>query len=416
MNTKIQPIGFSEAQAVVREVGARHRFPIERVPVSIAAGRVLAEAIIAAIYLPGFDNSAMDCFAVRHADLTVTEHSTLPLADEQFAGIDRELVLAPGTAIRITTGAPLPRGADTVVIKENATVADGYVTLAAGTVRGANIRRRGEDMQVADRAIAESTRLLPAQASLAAALGLGELPVYRRPRVAVFSSGDELRQPGQALAPGEIYDSNQALLSNLLAGEGIGARAFPSLPDDPAHIRDALAAAGAQCDLLITCGGVSAGEKDFLPALIAAHGELYFWKVRIKPGMPVLFGRFGDTLVMALPGNPVAVLATFRTLVVPLLDAMQGISVEAPPLYARLSAALHKAHSRFEFQRGWVHSKSDGSLWVDADPVTGSHRLAAAARANALLCIPEGPQLLAQGDVVQVLALGGWMDLADGRS
>jgi len=408
MTAKIQPIGFSEAQAMVREVGTAHRLPIERVPVCAAAGRVLAEAVVATIELPGFDNSAMDGFAVRAADLDAAAPSSLRLADEQFAGVDRELVLAPGTTIRITTGAPLPRGADTIVIKENATVADGCVTLAAGTSPGANIRHRGEDLRAGDVAIAESTHQLPAQASLAAALGLGELPVYRRPRVAVFSSGDELRQPGQSLAPGEIYDSNHALLTNLLAGEGISAQAFPSLSDDPARIRDALTQASTQCDLLITCGGVSAGEKDFVPALIAAHGELYFWKVRIKPGMPVLFGRFGNTLVMALPGNPVAVLATFRTLVVPLLDALQGISTAPPVLYARLSAPLHKQHARCEFQRGSVYSQSDGSLWVAADPVTGSHRLAAAARANALLCIPEGSQQLAQGDVVQVLALGGY--------
>lgn len=408
MSSNNAAIGFSEAQAIVRAVGARHRLSVESVSVNAAAGRVLAEPVIAAIDLPGFDNSAMDGFAVRAADLGAATSGGLRLADEQFAGIDRELVLAPGTAIRITTGAPLPEGADTVVIKENASVADGRVTVTATTAAGANIRRRGEDLRRGELALAAATRLLPAQASLAAALGLAEVPVFARPRVAVFSSGDELRQPGQALAPGEIYDSNHALISNLLAGEGISAQSYPALPDDPLRIRDALAAAGARCDLLITCGGVSAGEKDYLPALIAEHGERYFWKVRIKPGMPVLFGRFADTLVMALPGNPVAVLATFRTLVVPLLDTLQGISAAPPARYARLSAALHKPHPRLEFQRGWIYGQPDGSLWVDADPVTGSNRLAAAARANALLCIPEGPQHLAPGDAVQVLALGVW--------
>ncbi|PKM39518.1 MAG: molybdopterin molybdenumtransferase MoeA, partial [Gammaproteobacteria bacterium HGW-Gammaproteobacteria-1] len=220
---------------------ARHAPLADTVAINAAAGRVLAETIIAAIDLPGFDNSAMDGFAVRAADLNAAAPSTLRLADEQFAGIDRKLVLAPATAIRITTGAPLPAGADTVVIKENASVADGYVTLAAGTTPGANIRRRGEDLRSGELAISAASRLLPAQASLAAALGFGELLMYRRPRVAVFSGGDELRQPGQALAAGEIYDSNHALVSSLLAGEGISARAFPSLPDDPLQIRAALA-------------------------------------------------------------------------------------------------------------------------------------------------------------------------------
>jgi len=405
MNAAAAPIGFAEALAIVARVGACHRTEVERAAVAVAAGRVLAHTLIADVALPGFDNSAMDGFAVRAADLAVQAPTRLPLAASQFAGIDQKLVLAAGRAIRITTGAPLPAGADTVVIKEQATVADDVVTLAPGTRCGANIRHRGEDLAVGAPAIAAGTALNPAQASLAAALGCAELSVFRRPRVAVFSTGDELRQPGEPLSPGMLYDSNAPLLHNLLAAEGIIVSRAGHLADAPERIREALLEAAQSCDLILTCGGVSAGEMDHLPALVTELGEVLFWKVRIKPGMPVLFGRIGGALILALPGNPVAVLATFHTLAIALLDAMQGRTTPRPRWVARLDAPLHKSHGRLEFQRGLLRCEADASLWVSADAATGSHRLAAAAQANVLICVPEGSQQLARGALLDVLPL-----------
>lgn len=399
------PIGFAEARAIVARIGADTRLPIEQVAVEMAAGRVLARPLLAEVALPGFDNSAMDGFAVRAADLDAHQPTTLHLIGEQFAGIDRGLALTPGGAIRITTGAPLPTGADTVVIKENARVTGTTVVLNPGTVHGANVRHRGEDLAAGAQALAAGIVLNPAQASLAAALGCAQLPVHRRPHVAVFSTGDELRQPGATLVPGSLYDSNTPLLHNLLADEGIAVAAGAHLPDAPQALRAALTEAAGACDLILSCGGVSAGEKDFLPALVAELGEVYFWKVRIKPGMPILFGRIGNALILALPGNPVAVLATFRTLVVALLDALQGRASLRPRWFARLHAPLHKDHARFEFQRGVLRCESDGTLWVDADAATGSHRLAAAANANALICVPEGAQRFERGAVLEVLPL-----------
>lgn len=404
---KHSSISFSEALDFVRAAASARMLSIERVPVALAAGRVLAQPLIAEQPLPGFDNSAMDGFAVRADDLDPQAPSHLALVAEQFAGIDLRLELPPGSAIRITTGAPLPAGADTVVIKENATLSGASVSLAPGTERGANIRRRGEDMAVGESAIAAGTHLNATQASLAAALGCAELSVWRRPRVAVFSTGDELRQPGEPLAPGTLYDSNAPLLNSLLAGKGITAARSTHLADAPATMRAALLEAAANCDVILTCGGVSAGEKDYLPALVAGLGEVIFWKVRIKPGMPVLFGRVGNALILALPGNPVAVLATFRTLVETLLHSLQRMAVEPGRWFARLDEPLLKTHGRLEFQRGHLHCDGSGTLWVNPDSATGSNRLAAAARANTLIVVPEGPQQLQRGAVLEVLPLPG---------
>lgn len=405
MTPRPAPIGFDQALAIIDHIGARHRTAPVPVVVAAAAGHVLATTLVTEVALPGFDNSAMDGFAVRAADLALQTPTPLRLMATQFAGIDQRHHLAPGTAIRITTGAPLPEGADTVVIKEHATVTGDTVTLAPGTAAGANIRRRGEDLAIGAAAIPAGTALNSAQASLAAALGQAELSVFQRPRLALFSTGDELRQPGEALPAGTLYDSNAPLLHNLLAGEGIVAARSGHLADAPERIRAALLAAAGGCDLILTCGGVSAGEMDHLPALVAQLGEVYFWKVRIKPGMPVLFGRIDGALILALPGNPVAVLATFHTLVLRLLDAMQGRITPRPRWVARLDAPLHKDHARFEFQRGRLRCDDDASLWVSADAATGSHRLAAAAQANALICVPEGPQQLARGALLGVLPL-----------
>lgn len=403
--TQYSQISFAEALALIRSVAGGRKAEIERVPVARAAGRVLAQPLVSERPLPGFDNSAMDGFAVRAEDLDPQASSILSLVAEQFAGVDQQHELAPGTAIRITTGAPLPAGTDTVVIKENATLSGSTVSLAPGTACGANVRRCGEDMAAGELAVAAGTRLSAAQASLAAALGCAELSMWRRPRVAVFSTGDELRQPGEALMPGTLYDSNAPLLHNLLAGRGMAAMRSGHLADAPDAMRTELLEAATNCDVILTCGGVSAGEKDYLPVLVAELGEIVFWKVRIKPGMPVLFGRIGDALILALPGNPVAVLATFRTLVEALLDSLQGVSTQSGRWFARLSEPLRKAHGRMEFQRGHLHCDDSGVLWVNPDFATGSNRLAAAARANTLIVVPEGPQELQRGAVLEVLPL-----------
>jgi molybdopterin molybdotransferase len=395
-------IAFAEAEAIVRDIAAAHRLPIERVPTVRAAGRVLAEDVVAAIALPSFDNSAMDGYAVRAADTSMPSAS-LRLIGEQFACAPQGFRVGLGECVRITTGAPMPEGADAVVMKENTRIDGERIELATAIARDAHVRHAGEDVAIGDLLLHSGTRLTPVQASLAAAVGFAELPVARRPTVAVFTTGDELRPPGQPLEPGTIYDSNRTLLMAMLVAEGLEPFAWPILPDDPDRMRAMLRDAGNAFDVVITCGGVSAGEKDHLPALIGELGRIHCWKVLMRPGMPLLFGSVGQAQVLALPGNPVSVLATLLTFGRQLLRGLQGDAATLPRFAARLSMPIDKTHDRREFQRGRLDFGDDGMLRVAPHPATASHRLRGAADSDCLIVLPEGPQELPVDAVVEVL-------------
>ena len=407
MTTFPMSLLFDDALAIVRDVATRHRLDTESQSLSRSHGRVLARDVVATMPLPPFDNSAMDGYALRHADLQDHETS-LRLIGEQFAGLASGIAVGEGECVRITTGAPLPAGADTVVIKENARLEGDRVVVPGDSVAGANVRRAGEDVRVGDLVLRVGQVLTPARIALAASLGLASLSVSRRPTVAVFSSGDELVEPGLPLAPGEIYDSNRELLMGLLRADGLEPTAWPRLPDDARRVEIALRDAACAFDLVITCGAVSAGEKDHIPAVLAeecrqGRGETHFWKVRMKPGMPVLLGSMDQARLLALPGNPVSVMATYLTLGRALIDGLQGRTEPRPVWRARLLAAIDKPHPRREFVRGVLSSADDGSLQVGANPATGSHRLRVAAESNALIVVADGPQSLAAGAIVDVL-------------
>ncbi|HEV2608453.1 MAG TPA: gephyrin-like molybdotransferase Glp, partial [Xanthomonadaceae bacterium] len=358
--------------------------------------------IVAPIALPSFDNSAMDGYALRAADAGET-NASLRLIGEQFAGRPLGLSIGPGECARITTGAPLPEGADAVVMKENTRIDGERIVLATAVARDVHVRRASEDVAVGDLLLRAGTRVTPVQASLAAAVGMAELPVARRPTVAVFTTGDELRPPGQPLDPGMIYDSNRTLLMNLLVAEGLEPFAWPILPDDPDRLRALLRDAGNAFDVVITCGGVSAGEKDYLPGLLGELGDIHFWKVLMRPGMPLLLGTVGRAQVLALPGNPVSVLATFLTLGRQLLRGLQADAFPSSKIAARLSIPIVKAHDRREFQRGRLDFGADGTVRVAPHPATASHRLRGAADSDCLIVLPEGPQQLSVDTVVDVL-------------
>ncbi|MET0814578.1 MAG: gephyrin-like molybdotransferase Glp [Pseudoxanthomonas sp.] len=396
-------IGYDEASRIVDRVAGERRLARERLAIKRVDGRVLAQDLAAPINLPVFDNSRMDGFALRHADLNPQGDTPLRIVGAQFAGPLLGRALGSGECVRITTGAPLPAGADTVVIKEEVREQEGILTVPGGLEAGADIRRAGEDVQVDDVVLRAGSVLSPARISLAAALGISELEVSQRPTVAVFTTGDELVEPGLPLVPGQIYNSNRELLMGLLRAEGLEPVAWPVLPDDPARIETALRDAASAFDLVITCGGVSAGEKDHLPALLSAHGGIHFWKVKMKPGMPVLFGHMERALLLGLPGNPVSVLATFLTLGRRLLDGLQGRAEPRPRRFARLSAPWTKSHDRLEFLRGRLHYGQDGVLAVQPNDADASHRLRAAADSDALIVLGEGAQELPAGSVVEVL-------------
>lgn len=397
-------IAFIEAEALVRQAGAARRTDAERVPLSRARGRVLAEAQFSPLNMPPFRQSSMDGFAVRLSDLLTG--AALQIAGSQPAGADRRLALGHAEAIAVFTGAPLPDGADAVLVKEDALISGTELRARALPQLGQWIRRPGEDLASGDRLFEAGHRLSPVDIGVLATCGFHEVPCARRPVIALFTLGDELVAPGSILADGMVYDSNRAMLMTLLSEEGFEPLAWPALPDDPERIAAALRDAAGSADVLLTCGGVSVGDHDPLPALMDQEGEPIFWKVRSKPGAPVLFGRFGRSLWLGLPGNPVSVLATWLSLGRVLLDAMQGASAPRPRLKARLRSPLLKSESRLEFMRGVLSCDGNGQLWAEPDAVTGSHRLAAASRNNALLVLPEGSATFEGGSVIDAIAFG----------
>lgn len=396
-------IAYEEALAIVQATAAARRLPIERIASGRADGRVLAETLFAPMALPAFDNSAMDGFALRHADLAGAGATGLKRIGEQFAGPDRGLRLGQGECARITTGAVLPIGADTVAMKEIVDERGDRIHVLGVLTHGTHVRPAGQDVRQGEAVLRAGDALTPPRLALASALGMAQLPVSARPTVAVFTSGDELVEPGLPLAPGQIYNSNRALLMGLLRQRGLEPVAWPTLPDAPGPMASMLTDAAEAFDVIVTCGAVSAGEKDHLPALLAEHGETLFWKVRMKPGMPVLFGRLGRALLVGLPGNPVSVLATFMALVAPLLEGLQGAEEPSMRRYARLSTAWRKSHERLEFLRGTLLYGADAVLRVEPNPAEASHRLRAAADSNALIVLAEGVRDYAEGEVVEVI-------------
>ena len=403
-------IALAEARAILDRAADARRMPVERVALARAHGAILATDVVAGIAQPPFDNSAMDGFALRHADLR-GEGTVLRLAGEQFAGRALGLVVDAGECVRITTGAPLPSGADTVVMKENTRVdasrADGErIEILVPPSPGQHVRRAGEDTHGGDLVLAAGVPLTPARIALAASQGLAGVEVARKPTVAVFTTGDELVEPGLPLEPGQLYNSNREQLMGLLRADGLDPVAWPTLPDDPAQVESALRHAGHAFDLVLTCGAVSAGEKDHIPALLQVEGVVHFWKVRMKPGMPVLFaagGNLGGALFLCLPGNPVSVLATYLALARPLLDRLQGRALARPAWRARMASPWRKAHERLEFLRGRLRQDAGGILEVEPNPADGSHRMRAAADSNALIVLEEGVRDYPAGALVDVL-------------
>ena len=398
-------IAFNEALSLVQQVGIARPKSVERIPLARSAGRVLAADLLAPLPLPPHRNSSVDGFAIRWDDLIGPPPFTLRLLGEQFAGRNVGFVAESGSCVLVTTGAGVPEGYDTVVMREVTERTGESVTIKrAPTARGEFVRGVGEDAQAGELLLSAGTTLDAPRIGVAAACGLDRVEVFVRPTVAVFTLGDELRQPGDALEPGQIYDSNRPMLQALLSECGIESVAWPALPDDPNRLRAALMDAAEVFDLILTCGGVSAGDKDFLPSLLHESGTPIFWKVRMKPGMPVLFGEMGRSLYLGLPGNPVSVLATFRQLARPLLDSLQGRSDGPKAMQARLTESVSRSAGRREYRRGALCVDENGQLWITPNPVEGSHRLVAAARSNALWVMDEDDADLSAGDVVSTEA------------
>ena len=377
----------------------------ESIALAQAAGRVLAEPVASTVCLPPCDNSAMDGYALRFADLE--SGMPLELIGYSFAGKPFDGIVNPGTCVRIMTGAAMPDGADTVVMQEQVTTR-GESIFATGKVRlGDHIRRCGEDVAEGETLLDSGARITVAHIALLAAAGIGEVAVRRRPAVALFSTGDELRQPGEPLGKGDIYDSNRTALLAALAELDLEVLDLGILPDNKDVIRDNLARAAREADAIITSGGVSVGDADYTREVLEEMGEIGFWKVAMKPGKPFAYGRLQGTPFFGLPGNPVSALITFQQLVVPALAVMQGGIWSAPvPLQARLQKPVKKKPGRTDFQRGIYHSDVSGELRVEPVGAQGSHILSGLAEANCLIVLPRDSGSAEAGDMVTIEPLG----------
>ncbi|HEV7266324.1 MAG TPA: gephyrin-like molybdotransferase Glp [Falsiroseomonas sp.] len=402
-------LAVEQAAALIAE-----RVPVlegtERVTLRAALGRVLAEDLQAPLPLPPFFNAAVDGYAFRHADLAPSGETRLPIAGRLQAGAQAEAV-APGTAMRIFTGAPMPTGADTVMMQEDTREEAGAVILPAGLKQGANCRPAGEDLPHHAVAIAGGRRLTPPDIGLAAALGITGLIVRRLVRVGVFSTGDELTEPGTALGPAQTYDSNRFTLMALLAGLPAEPRDLGILPDDRAATARALREAARAHDLLLTSGGVSTGEADHVKAAIEESGRLVFWRLAIKPGRPAAMGVIraeadaigSGTPAVGLPGNPVAAVVTFLHLVRPLVLRLAGADAERLPRFAATADfAYRKKAGRREYVRVSLTFGDDLPL-ARKYPREGAGLLTSLTRSDAFAELGEDITQVAPGDRVPVL-------------
>ena len=336
--------------AVDQILSAFAPLPPEMIPLQRALGLITAEPVVAPLDVPGFDNSAMDGYAVRAADID-TPGTVLRLVDDLPAGSDPHIEIGPGTAATIMTGAPLPPGADTVVPWEDTERRNDEVVVVRKTTPGKHVRPAGEDIRVGDIVVQAGTELRPVHLGVIASLGLGEVRAHRRPRVAILSTGDELAAPGDELKAGHVYDANGALLSAACARAGAEIDATALIGDEPDVIATWLRQVARHADLIVTTGGASVGEHDWIRAILESEGALTLWRVAIKPGKPVAFGRFDDTPVLGLPGNPGSAFVGMHVFVARAIRAMAARPIEPSSVRAKLGAAVKGSPSRTLFAR-----------------------------------------------------------------
>ncbi len=362
---------------------------IEQLPVRQALGRVFAEDIHSSIDVPSHTNSAMDGYALQAGDLPKEGSISLKLIGRAMAGTPFSGSVSAGECVRIMTGGKIPKGADTVIMQENITVNGDKITIGCGHKAGQNVRQAGEDLATGERVFSVGDFITPADLGMLASMGIAEVRVQRRVRVAFFSTGDELCSVGQLLGDGQIYDSNRYTLHGMLTRLCVEIIDMGIIPDQRDAIESAFQSASQLADVLISSGGVSVGEADFVKEILEKIGEVNFWKIAMKPGRPLAVGRINDCEFFGLPGNPVSAMVTFYQFVLPALQRLSGQMAASPLLLQVKSVSkLKKAVGRIDFQRGWLEANEKGELEVGSTGQQGSGMLSSMGRANCFIVLP----------------------------
>ena len=374
----------------------------ESLPLVQAFGRITARDVVSPLDVPGFDNSAMDGYAVRLSDIATD--APLMVAGKAFAGQPYHGEWPAGSCIRIMTGAPVPAGCDAVVMQEQTEQTDAGVRFTAPVKAGQNIRRRGEDIANGAVVFPAGTRLTVAELPVLASLGIPEVEVVRKVRVALFSTGDELQLPGQPLGDGQIYDTNRLAVHLMLEQLGCEVINLGIIRDDPEELRQTFIKADSEADVVISSGGVSVGEADYTKTILDELGEIGFWKLAIKPGKPFAFGKLSDSWFCGLPGNPVSAALTFYQLVQPLLAKLSGSTgaTQAPRLRVRAASRLKKSPGRLDFQRGILQRDANGELTVSTTGHQGSHIFSSFSQGNCFIVLERERGHVEAGEWVEV--------------
>ena len=404
----------ADAQAIIHQL-IQPINAVEKIALRSALDRVLAADIVSPINVPSHDNSAMDGYALHGSDLSKNQDLKLKVIGTAYAGRAYDGAVNSGECVRIMTGAVMPAKCDTVIPQEFVIdVSDTGITIPVGTVKtGDNRRLKGEDLKVGTPALQKGKILRPADLGLLASLGIGEVPVQRRLRVAFFSTGDELRSIGETLDEGCVYDSNRYTLYGMLTRLGCDVVDMGVIKDDPDVLEAAFRTACENADAIITSGGVSVGEADYTKQMMAQLGDVGFWKIGMRPGRPMAFGKIAsngkEAYLFGLPGNPVAVMVTFYFLARQALLHMMGASaVEAPPLLRVVSqAAIRKRPGRTEYQRGILSRNSDGVQEVRITGSQGSGVLRSMSEANCMVVLEHDRAEVKAGDLVDVMLFDG---------
>ena len=397
-----------------REFIARFLSPVQgvlRAPIRDSLGRVLAEDVISPVNVPAHINSAMDGWAVRAADIKADGETVLTEVGSSFAGIAYGKAMNADECVRIMTGGVVPEGADAVVMQERAKAEGKKITIAPGVKKSQNVRYAGEDLKQGAVALSKGRIVRSAELGLIASLGIGEIAVHRPLRVAFFSTGDELRSIGTPLGEGQIYDSNRYTLHGMLTRLGCEVMDMGVIRDDPALLEAAFTQASQVADVVITSGGVSVGEADFVRTILTKLGEVVFWKIAMKPGRPLAYGKIGNAHFFGLPGNPVSVMVTFYQFVREALLVMMGANPipPLPTLKATCVSAIKKVPGRTEFQRAILNQDASGTWSARITGDQGSGILKSMSDANCFIILDEKTGNVEPGALVDVQIMEGFI-------